>query len=818
MATNRVQAVLSPPVSTQPISQGSTTNATITNPVELEFSSLESRDHPDHRVESLARDSASSSRPAMEDSLGDAEASERNSLEPPKARLKHTPWESLGSWGSFVIFGGCIGILGVSVFISFLWFGGGRAPEAATATRAWLNIILGSRAAQAITLSSLLLRVIVSAQAASCTSLLAALFLERRAVRASQLPHFSVARGINDGPRALLQMIIGSGTRHMLITVEAFLMLILTLTMLGLQFSSTVLIDDLQPRVVVDVAKPTTLNASFTQDAFVDLWNAFKFSGPVFATYGEVLSNNTAAPDSGGVSDTGLKQRALLPLENSENRTTIRSYKGPAVVANSRVACMPPSLEGNLEAVISLDGSAATGLLQGTLDYNATVRAAGRDSALSLCQESGCGSFPLYCDLPEVALSDGDAQSAICIVGAAGDYWLRSNGSIWKSDDLPWAQHSSIFLVLSTNMGSGDWSTFKSMPLMPTEQQDEWVSYKASPMHYVNASMCFVNFNLVDAHVDMAASKPLFEPNDMWNKPEVEGGSTLLYRRFLGTDLDQRSHGERGILTVNDPSQIPISEYTKTSYNLTFPQEYLTNLEWSIYFGLINGGAHANNSAAMGTYTSVIACAYCASHGVDPNPIVGAIFTDTINHTKRAALAMESWLFMQIQASYDEFAKQYDKSENIIIAFTRAVQAPGQCWGGSGCRGFIAVSVLIGIHISCVVWIVILYLTKIHYSRHGNIWHTVSQLQCEELGDILLKSNNAKDDDIVKLVKDSSRDHLMKIGVSADGSRIEAVKFKDDPNIVPKDDSIFARIRTRARHLSQNLLVKRNRKAESGGR
>ncbi|KAI0467755.1 hypothetical protein F4859DRAFT_524926 [Xylaria cf. heliscus] len=366
MATNTVKVIPSPPISTQPTSQRSTTNSTLISPVESGSSSLESMNHLGHSVESSARGSISNSRLIMENSLGDAETSVGNS----SATLKNTPWESLGLWGSFVIFGGCIGILGVAVFISFLWFGGGPAPEAATAARSWLNIILSNRAAQAITLSSVLLRVIVSAQATSCTSLLAALFLEGRAVRASQLPHFSVARGINDGPRALLQIIIGSGTRHMLITVEALLMLILTLTILGLQFSSTVLVADLQPRVVVDEAKPITLRASFVQNTSVNIWSAVEFNGPVFTVYGEVPSNFTVVPDSRGVSDTGLKQRAMLPLQYPENRTTIRSYEGPAVVANTRVACMPPTMEGNLETIVSLDGIAATGQLRGTLDYN----------------------------------------------------------------------------------------------------------------------------------------------------------------------------------------------------------------------------------------------------------------------------------------------------------------------------------------------------------------------------------------------------------------------------------------------------------------
>ncbi|KAI0406991.1 hypothetical protein F4802DRAFT_62571 [Xylaria palmicola] len=754
-----------------------TTEETLVYPNGSEPPVNEPRGPLTQRIEPVGGEPTSTVGPPTTTSTSDVESPEGKKHTSPKGGFIYTLRESLGSWGGFVIFGGCIGILGIVTFISFLWFGGGSAPEAATASSAWLNIVLNNRAAQAITLSSLLLRIIVATQATSCTSMLAALFLERRAVLASQLPHFSVARGINDGPRALLQKIIGSGTRRMLLSVEAFLMLILTLTLLGLQFSSTVLIADLENQVVVDVAKPTAVNTSFVSETSVVAWVSNNFYAPTFATYGETLLNVTAIPDSRGISDTGLRQRALLPLDSAQNRTTIRSYQGSAVVGNTRVACMPPRINGTLMVRVASDAS-PSGRLQGTLDYNASIQAAGQGSTLPLCQNSTCEPFLLDCSIPGTALGDRRPQSSICVAGGVGgDYWPRSDGPSWKSNDVPWAEHSPVFLVLATDMDSDSWKAFPSTNLPPAEQHGEWVGYKTSPTHSVNVSMCFVDFNYVHADVNMTAPAPLSEPKDSWSVPESLNGSTLLYRRYLGTDLEHLSHRERGILTLNNPSAIPISDFSNLrDPNPTPGQQLLNVLEWSLYFGLTNSGAKATTAAGTNNQTSIIACSFCVTHGVTQSPQVSAILTDIINHTKRPALALESWVFMQMQMSYTQIASNFDKGENITLAFTRVVAAPGHCWDGKGCRGFIAVSVFIGVHVICVVWIVVLYLTRIRYSRHGDIWHTVSQLQCDELRDILAESRNATDDEVIKLIGDSSRDYMMKIGLSADGSRIGAMK------------------------------------------
>ncbi|GAW16510.1 hypothetical protein ANO14919_059390 [Xylariales sp. No.14919] len=795
---------------------GESSDPSLIIPVGVEFPIHNDREHQleqnDQSIRLFPRLPTPTSPSLTETSVGDLERYASVIAKPPQAKIKHGRWGTIGAWGSFVLIGGCISILAVFTFIAFLWFGGGLDREAVGASRLWQNIVLSGRIGQAITLSSLLLRIVVSAQAASCTSLLAALFLEKRAVPISYLPHFSIARGTNDGPRALLQMVIGSSTRHMLFTLEALLMLVLALAALGLQFSSTILLSDLRNAPIATDPKPTALKTTLSDTAQLAYMDNVA-DNPVLAIYGEALSNVTVEPDDWGLSDTGLKQRALLPLDYAENRTMVRSYQGSATIGNSRVACMPPTIHGSAVPDPEVDGTVFTGRAQGTLDYNGSFRAAARDSAIPSCLESKCEPLLLDCSVPALVSGSRVPQSSICIIGAVGgDYWPRADGPSWKTSDAPWANRSSIYLILSTNMGKTEWETFQTTPLISIQKYGEWTSYELLPMRYVNISMCFAGFNFVDANVSMATTASLSEPQESWVVPEANGGNTRLSRQFLGADLNHQTPEERGILTLNNPEVVPKSDYSILSGNQTNNQYKINVLEWSTYMRVTNTLNQVENGQAAHA-TSIMACLFCSTVGVSQNPLIAAILTDIISQTNRAALIMDSWILMVMQAVYYEIHQFLDVTEEVQIGFTRAAEAPGRCWDENGCRGFIAVSALIFIHIVCVASITSLYLSQTRYSRLGNIWHTVSQLQCAELGGVLRESNNAKDDEISKLLKDSSGDHLMRIDLSADGSRIEAVKFEGDPNVLSKKHHSSTENRLRPSHFFRNIFSRRRKDA-----
>ena len=114
--------------------------------------------------------------------------------------------------------------------------------------------MLSYGAIRSITLFSLILRVVTAAQAAVCTSLISALLLEQNQVRLSQLAQFSVTRGINAGPRQLLQEILLSGSSQLRRRCETLLLSAIVALTIGIQFS-TILLPDLQDVALVGNAE-----------------------------------------------------------------------------------------------------------------------------------------------------------------------------------------------------------------------------------------------------------------------------------------------------------------------------------------------------------------------------------------------------------------------------------------------------------------------------------------------------------------------------------------------------------------------------------
>ncbi|KAI0020746.1 hypothetical protein F4780DRAFT_345018 [Xylariomycetidae sp. FL0641] len=104
---------------------------------------------------------------------------------------------------------------------------------------------------QAVTIVALGLRLIISYQSTVCTSMVAALVLERCSVRKSNAAFVSVMQGLNDGPRKLLETMLTLLNFSILTYIEFWLLLLMAIVTLGLQFTSTILLSDLHNFVIV---------------------------------------------------------------------------------------------------------------------------------------------------------------------------------------------------------------------------------------------------------------------------------------------------------------------------------------------------------------------------------------------------------------------------------------------------------------------------------------------------------------------------------------------------------------------------------------
>ncbi|KAI1326422.1 hypothetical protein F5Y16DRAFT_228577 [Xylariaceae sp. FL0255] len=159
--------------------------------------------------------------------------------------------ESLGLNGLLEITIGSLGVVLLFGILVFLWFGRGGSSDAANAFWVWRQIAIRGWITQAITLSTLTLQADVNLQSAVCTSMLASLYLERRNARKAQVGWLSVMRGLNNGPWKLARVILSSPSLDLILCLEFWLMILMAITTMALQFSSTILLSDIKTDVIV---------------------------------------------------------------------------------------------------------------------------------------------------------------------------------------------------------------------------------------------------------------------------------------------------------------------------------------------------------------------------------------------------------------------------------------------------------------------------------------------------------------------------------------------------------------------------------------
>lgn len=229
----------------------------------------------------------------------------------------------------------------------------------------------------------------------------AALVLEKRAARKSDVAYLSIARSVSDGPRRVVQLLFSSRSLSVLTYLELWLISLLALVMLALQFSSTLLLSDLHDYVVVgDVESRSIANfGAFTglNDRDMDYINwGIDRNTPTYAIFGEEASDYNITPTTSGFSDTGNLRRGYLPFQGSQNRTSVRKYRGSTLITTFRTVCMPPQIEGHFFTKGYPYKYLGVGHVLGTVHYGQSIRQA-LEGIGPLCNSRGCESVSINC-------------------------------------------------------------------------------------------------------------------------------------------------------------------------------------------------------------------------------------------------------------------------------------------------------------------------------------------------------------------------------------------------------------------------------------
>jgi hypothetical protein len=256
----------------------------------------------------------------------------------------------LGKYQSAMLLASFASCFGCIAFLTFLW-------AADTNNTAWRWIILRGWATRSVTIASLVLRWATGLQAVTCTCMIAATLLQVGTVSLSKAAAVSITRFDNTGPWSLLNLMgteWPSGS-----TLISLLTLLLCLTTLFLQFSSTILLSHvgLGYLPVKSVLEQTYYNfndfgkARYQDSAEISFLYSTPSGYPAFAEYifdGHHATVTTLrgleANSSLHMRDNGTVLRAFLPIRDANERNLTAEYAGIATIVDARVVCMKPTL------------------------------------------------------------------------------------------------------------------------------------------------------------------------------------------------------------------------------------------------------------------------------------------------------------------------------------------------------------------------------------------------------------------------------------------------------------------------------------------
>ncbi|KAI6090651.1 hypothetical protein F4821DRAFT_274792 [Hypoxylon rubiginosum] len=685
--------------------------------------------------------------------------------------------ESLGLDGCLIIAGGSITILAAMGFLTFLWFGYGSEPEAADATWAWRQIALRDWMTRTITISALVLRFVVSLQTSVSTSMIAALILEKRLTRKSDAAYLSISRGISDGPRRLIQILFSSGTWSTLFHIEIWLITLMAIVALCLQFSSTILISDLHRFMIVgDVGTQSIRNlCSFSGLEPAQVWPPYSYI-PVYTMFGEEKSEYNITPNARGFSDSGIVRRGYLPLEGVENRTSVRLYHGTTLVPYSRTVCVPPKLNNHFSSSYFVFNDSTTfGSMTGTVDYGLSLRSA-YPGVGPLCTSDECETIPFECIIPGTQV-DHSSQANYCFLETVGltSQALQTvvlNGlSDTNIPGEPWSLNSSIHLVVRSNLTALDWaSVSENFTASTASTVDEWRVFEIMKDRVVSVSLCFTRFTVEVHDARLTTLEATREPKIMWDGFTVQHDTSEV-TRFIGVDSPTQTFAGRGIMNMeilsvedkNNTSFKLVKDLSPAKASAAYMQEYVVK----------------SLSGELAPNTTFAGCIFCTDLAYFLHNDICLLFNDIIESSDRAAAALQGIVQVVSATVFDSMIKLFNMSEEVNVAVTTTVSTPGPC-SSHQCFGFIAVITLLGIHLVIVVVITVLYISQVRFSRYSNIWHAISQLVSDKLKDILEQGNNAKDKVITEALKRERGDDFVKLELRGDGSRVEIVKHSDD--------------------------------------
>jgi hypothetical protein len=583
--------------------------------------------------------------------------------------------------------------------ITFLWKGVGATStfDETTAASLWRTIMLKAWVARVITLSSLVIRVVIAAQAGICTSMLAALLLERSGVPIPWVAEVSIMRSSTTGPHHLATTLLQARPHiHGPIFIPVLCMHVLT-TLLS-QFCSTALLSDLKPGMIVERSFSSDIPYGygqrpdwFTEHVYhgIEFWATKPASYPIFAELSEpsIQTNDSFY--------TGKTIRAMLPFSNPAQRSLIQTYAGMAFVANLQTVCVRPSIE----AKVSLGTNGPK--LEGQVSGSPSAQILKDNSIFKVINEDFKCTIP---EIPRHALQKGRSlkewRIGICRVTRYIDRNSVDAGA-FLFVNLTKDENNTLF----------DY-TPRSLNVVVSGRTDGvWQHMTTSSAALeLSVSLCWIDGRALPFHVEISSHQNRTEPTLGWDLTKSDYDTVAIRTQLgalKGTNGQQLTTQERGILDlkpnlrINDTTPIPTVPFHRTAIQ----QRYMANDTAAMCYDCEIDHPGYPNSTAFWVHRAQI-----------------AVFQDILTSTYNPALALQAQYWTLLQMSHYDLQPEMDVTAPATLNFFGQFLMP-KAW-----NGYIAVAIVLFVHVICVIITTTLFLGQTQFSLLGNTWSAIAQV------------------------------------------------------------------------------------------
>ena len=623
----------------------------------------------------------------------------------PSARRSQNPPNILEKLGKFtiaaVIFGTSV-IIVANVLLALFWTDHHLFR--------WISRQLVARnwSTRFVTLLGVAIRVSVVAQCGICVSMLAALALENDGVPKKYVAKVSLTRAQSVNPYELLfPLWAGPITRRKFSMLS--LALAITATFLAVQFIAPILLTDFGVGYQYwDQSLGISYGLDLSQGHPLK-GPQYQFAQPTYPIFAEALQPPPPAVD--GISDTGTTIRAFLPIANSTFRQEIRSYVGKATVTDTRVVCVRPDPNSIITLLRQGDGSL---FVQGeyspestdlpNLSYNSSYQFPG---SLLVGAHNGCtASFENKTDADDWAVSlcwSPQFYSSSQVLD--GYFVVNITGS-----ELDWSQQ----------LNQSSWLPTIASSFLSPVPDNEWLRYKG-PSIEMALSFCYWAGHAVD--IDVTAGTDF---GDSPSEPQLSFNG-ITDRWNTGSIRDQLGN------TANT------QHYTWKLANTFTQTDFVKGTPYSLEWEYNPSGSLINPQDLSDPGQPVPDLALCSFCRISNNPsrfqyrlhpVQAAVFRDILSFKTQLSQAMQSYVTTQFQMKYYDVLVQFNQNDTASIVASVPVLIPVQY------TAFIIMGGILCLHLLLVLVISWLFVIGTNYTRLGNTWQAVSQLQSDELQDV----------------------------------------------------------------------------------